>query len=323
MSAPSQSGQSSTRGVVEDAVVRFENVHVLFRSRIRAPVWALRGLDLSVPRGAVIGLLGPNGAGKTTCISSILGLIEPQVGTTYLWGTPALSSRSSPERRVGALLEDTRLPPFLPVGRALRTVCALLAVDANKEVERVTSACGIGDLHSRTVATLSKGQARKVGLAAALIGDAPLLILDEPSAGLDAEARAEFDGLVRSLNDGRRTVLIASHLLGDVEATCSHIAVVQSGRVVLSGRSGDLLAAARQGQTSEVHVDASASAELDRRQIGHRPSRYPGLLLLESSMQDEELFAALAAARIVPRRVEPKVSVLSVYLEATRGGLRQ
>jgi ABC-type multidrug transport system ATPase subunit len=302
-----------------ESVVRFEDAHVLFRSRVRAPVWALRGLTLAVPRGAVMGLLGPNGAGKTTSISCVLGLLEPQAGAAYVWGEPVIGARATPERRAGALLEDTRLPPFLSVASALRLVCALRGVDAKKEVERATSLCHIGELHGRTVSTLSKGQARKVGLAAALLGDPPLLILDEPSAGLDAEARVDFDALVRSLNDGRRTLLIASHLLGDVEATCTHIAVMQEGRVVLSGRSSELLAQARQGQASEVHVDASASGLLTQRGIDSAPSRYPGLVLLKSALTDEELFATLASLRVAPRRVEPKVSVLSVYLSATRG----
>jgi ABC-type multidrug transport system ATPase subunit len=164
---------------------------------------------------------------------------------------------------------------------------------------------------------LSKGQARMVGLAAALVADPPLLILDEPSAGLDAEARVEFEALVRGLKDGARTVIVASHLLGDVEATCTHVAVIQSGRVVLAGKSADLLADARRGQTSDVHVDAAHAAVLSAIGIASEPSRYPGLVLLKSALAEEELFLALAHARVVPRRVEPRVSMLSVYLDAT------
>jgi ABC-2 type transport system ATP-binding protein len=135
---------------------------------------------------------------------------------------------------------------------------------------------------------------------------------------LDAEARVDFDALVRSLRDGRRTMLIASHLLGDVETTCTHVAVVIDGRVVLSGRSAELLEQARRGQTSDVHVDASAAPVLAPLGIAHDPSRYPGLVMLRSELAEEELFAVLASARIVPRRVEPHASILSVYLAATR-----
>jgi ABC-2 type transport system ATP-binding protein len=303
----------------EEIVARFDDVQVLFRSRIQAPVWALRGFSLSVPKGAVMGLLGPNGAGKTTCISCLLGLIDPHVGGVYLWGQRVSAANTRQIRRCGALLEDTRLPPFLSVLAALRAVCALRGVQKPAtELDRVLALCSVGDLRSRTVATLSKGQARRVGLAAALIGDPALLVLDEPSAGLDAEARVEFEALVQGLRDGQRTMLVASHLLGDVETTCSHIAVVQSGHVVLSGRSRDLLQEARRGQASDVHVDAASAPALAGIGISHEPSRYPSLVVLRSDLPEEDLFAALARARVIPRRVEPRVSVLSVYLEATR-----
>jgi ABC-2 type transport system ATP-binding protein len=294
-------------------------MHMVFQSRLKAPVWALRGLTLSVPAGAVMGLLGPNGAGKTTAISCMLGLLEPQVGAAYVWGARVSSSRPQHGARCGVLLEDTRLPPFLTVRGALDAVCALRGVPRRvEEVDRVVAIAGVSDLLSRTVSALSKGQARRVGLAAALVADPPLLVLDEPSAGLDAEARVEFEGLVRGLRDERRTMIIASHMLGDVEATCTHVAVVRDGRVVLAGRSGELLDDARRGHGSDVHVDASSAPALDRLGIVHGPSRYPGLVLLRSSLPDEELLATLARERILPRRIEPKVSMLSLYLDATR-----
>jgi ABC-type multidrug transport system ATPase subunit len=217
--------------------VRFENIHVVFRAGLSAPVWALRGLTLGIPEGAVMGLLGPNGAGKTTAISCMLGLLEPQVGASYVWGERVFSARAQHAAHCGVLLEDTRLPPFLSVRVALHAVCALRGVPIRQETDRVSAIAGIGDLLSRNVAALSKGQSRRVGLAAALVADPPLLVLDEPSAGLDAEARVDFEQLVRSLRDDHRTMIIASHLLGDVEATCTHVAVLRDGRVVLTGPS--------------------------------------------------------------------------------------
>ncbi len=219
--------------------------------------------------------------------------------------------------RCGVLLEDTRLPPFLTVRAALETVCGLREVTPKaQEIERVVAIAHVGELMTRTVSALSKGQARKVGLAAALIGDPELLVLDEPSAGLDAEARIEFDALVRSLRDERRTMIIASHMLGDVESTCTHVAVVRGGRVVLAGRSDELLEDARRGQGSEVHVDATSAEFADAMGLDHQPSRYPGLIVLRTALPDSELLAALAQAGIVPRRIEPKVSMLTLYLDA-------
>jgi ABC-2 type transport system ATP-binding protein len=304
----------------EELVAHLDDVHMVFSSGLKPPVWALRGLTLALPRGAVLGLLGPNGAGKTTAISCLLGLLEPQVGVVTMWGRRLYASRGRREGRLcGALLEDTRLPPFLSVRTALAAVGAIRHVpNPARELDRVVALTAIEGLLSRRVAVLSKGQARRVGLAAALIGDPPLLILDEPSAGLDAESRVEFENLVRGLRDARRTMLIASHLLGDVEATCSHIAVVRDGRVLLAGRSSELLADARQGQSSDVYVDALAVSKLDELGISHETARYPGLVLLRSDKPEEDLFAALAGARVVPRRVEPRVSVLSLYLDVTR-----
>jgi ABC-2 type transport system ATP-binding protein len=304
-------------GDAKGDIARLEDVHVIFEGRLRRPVVALRGLSLSVPQGAIMGLLGPNGAGKTTAISCLLALIEPQAGTISLFGERVSPRTPRHASRTGVLLEDTRLPPFLSVHAALQLVCALRGTPRpREELDRVVARAGVEALLTRTVSALSKGQARRVGLAAALIGDPLLLILDEPSAGLDAEARVEFDALLGTLTDGSHTILLASHLLGDVEATCTHIAVVQEGRVVLSGRSNELLAEARRGRSSDVHVDAACVAALGVLGISHRPSRFPGLVLLDSQLPEEELFVALAGARITPRRVEPRVSMLSVYLAA-------
>jgi len=303
----------------EALAARFMEVQMVFNSGFRRPVWALRGLTLDLPRGAIMGLLGPNGAGKTTAISCLLGLLEPQAGEVLVWGRRVSGAAPQDGTRCGTLLEDTRLPPFLSVGAALAVVATLRRVAKPRtELDRVVALTGIAELLSRRVAVLSKGQARRVGLASALIGNPPLLVLDEPSAGLDADARVEFEALVRGLQDGQRTMLIASHLLGDVEATCSHIAVVRDGEVILSGRSSELLADARRGRASDVHVDAHHAATLDGERIGHEASRYPGLVLLRGDLPEEELFAVLSRARIVPRRVEPRVSVLSLYLDATR-----
>lgn len=302
-------------------VVRLDDVHMIFQSALRRPVWALRGLTLAVPAGSVMGLLGPNGAGKTTAISCILGLLEPTAGAAQVWGQRVSSAHPRHGARCGVLLEETRLPPFLSVRSALDAVCAFRRVpDRVREVSRVVETTGISALLTRMVAVLSKGQARKVGLAAALIGEPALLILDEPSAGLDAEARVEFEHIVHGLRDENRTMIIASHLLGDVEATCTHIAVVRDGRVVLAGRSRELLDEARRGKTAEVHVDAAAAPALEILGMKHEASRYPDLVVVRSDLEDEALFAALAGARVVPRRVEPRASILSLYLDTNRAG---
>lgn len=316
--------KTETLEVAVPAALRFEALRMVFASGLKMPVEALQGLTMEVPQGAVVGLLGPNGSGKTTAISCLLGLLRPQEGSVSLWGR-RLGADLPPgqDKRIGVLLEDTRLPPFLSVGAALTTVCRIRGFrEAAVKVElgRVVEAAGVEALLERRVAVLSKGQARRVGLAAALVGDPPLLILDEPSAGLDVDAREEFNALVRRLRGSTRTVLIASHLLSDIESTCTHIAIVRDGRILVLETAERLLGEARtRCSDKEIHVEAAHGPELERLGVRFETSKYPGLLQLVVEEPEHELIGRLAAERIVPARIEPRVNLVSVYLEITRG----
>jgi len=304
-------------------VLRFENLHMLFRRRLKKSVHALRGLSLTVEAGAVVGLLGPNGSGKTTAISCALGLLMPQNGDVYLWGKRVGAGNNlAGDNFFGVLLEDTRLPPFLSVAQAIDLVCRLrgfTGARAAAETERLVDLTRIAPLLKQRVAALSKGQARRVGLAAALAGDPPLLFLDEPSAGLDVSARVEFDALIRALRDGRRTILIASHLLGDVQNTCSHAAIINQGRVVAYDAIAAILeAGGKAADRSQVHVAATHGDALRSLGLACAPSKYTDLVRIETELSDLELLRRLLDAGVAPRRMEPKVDLISVYLEMMR-----
>ena len=295
---------------------------MVFTNRLRTPVEALRGFSMEIAQGAVVGLLGPNGSGKTTAISCLLGLLIPQRGAAYLWGERVGAELPSARHiRVGALLEDTRLPPFLSVRAALTAVCRLRGFrdgSLRTEMERVIAQTRVEPLLERRVAVLSKGQARRVGLAVALVGDPPLLILDEPSAGLDVSAREEFNELVRSLRGDARTILIASHLLSDVESTCTHVAIIQAGEILVHQTAEQLLREARQRHSEkEIFVEGALANELERLSIRFEPSRHPGLVRLLVEEPEHVLIGRLAAERIVPARIEPRVNLISIYLELT------
>jgi ABC-type multidrug transport system ATPase subunit len=190
--------------------VRFDDLHMVFASGLHSPVQALRGFTMDVAEGAVVGLLGPNGSGKTTAIACLLRLLRPQHGAVYLWGERVGADLpDSHQKRIGVLLEDTRLPPFLSVRDALSAVCRIRGFHGRAvaaEMDRVVAQARVEPLLTRRVAVLSKGQARRVGLAVALIGDPPLLILDEPPrASMSAPARnstssfeTSADGCARS-----------------------------------------------------------------------------------------------------------------------------
>jgi len=286
-------------------------------------VHALRGVDLSVERGSVMGLLGPNGSGKTTTLSCILGLLTPQSGSIEIEGDEVGDRGLDPtQRRYGAVLEDTRLPPFLTVRESLElvcTMCRLKGFDWQYEFDRVSQECGIAGLFDRQINELSKGQARRVGLAAALIGDPPLLLLDEPSSGLDVAARVEFDEILRKLHNGKRTVIIASHFLGDVQNTCTHVAVMRDGRMMVAGSTEtllDLTEPADNGRhRSNIYVEERFLPVLAREGIACTTCHYAGLVQILTERPDEISIPLLVSAGVVPRRVEPRVNLVSVYME--------
>lgn len=325
---PQVKGMIENSRSAEDYTICFKDVHMVFSPGVKKPVHALQGLSFKVAPGSIVGLLGPNGCGKTTAISCLLGLLHPQRGEVFLWGRPINGNLpQDPAAICGVLLEDTKLPPFLDVKSALIVVCRMRGFLKNQvkgELHRVIEMTRIESLLKRRISVLSKGQARRVGLAAALVGDPPLLILDEPSAGLDVSAREEFNELVRNLRGSQRTMVIASHLLSDIESTCTHIAIMGNGRIILYQDSEKLLRQAREESgEKEIFVDQKYADNLKALGIPFVYSKYPGQLLLTSKEPELELFRKLIAACIVPSRIEPKVNLVSLYLDLTGDGDKQ
>jgi ABC-2 type transport system ATP-binding protein len=202
---------------------------------------AVNNLDMVVRRGEVYGFLGPNGAGKTTTLRMLLGLIRPTSGT-------ALVARAAPGTpgslaRVGAIVESPAFYPYLTGRENLR----LLAMYCGVPEARVEDALAQVELTPRAghrFSTYSMGMKQRLGIAAALIKDPELLILDEPTNGLDPQGMADVRGLITELGKGKRTVLVSSHLLGEVQQMCTRIGVIQRGRFVAEGNIEDLRGAA-------------------------------------------------------------------------------
>ncbi|MHC4470403.1 MAG: ABC transporter ATP-binding protein [Planctomycetota bacterium] len=215
-----------------------------FRSiRRRDRVLALDRFDLRVTRGEVVGLLGPNGSGKSTTMKLLLGLIRPTSGRASLFGRPAGNREALHE--TGYLPEESRLFGFLTAKETLRLFGSLAGLDrraAAGATEKLLGEFGLADVAERRVAGFSKGMSRRLGLAAALVGDPPLLILDEPTSGLDPLGSAEVKALIKRLGAEGRTVLLSSHLLSDVEDVCDRIVLLGKGRLISDGAPGELLA---------------------------------------------------------------------------------
>src|SRR5258706_2664938 len=202
---------------------------------------AVDQLDMVVRRGEVYGFLGPNGAGKTTTLRMLLGLIRPTSGTARVAG--AAPGTPGSLGRVGAIVETPAFYPYL-TGRAN---LKLLAIYCGVPESRVAAALDQVELTPRAnhkFSTYSLGMKQRLGIAAALIKEPELLILDEPTNGLDPQGMADVRGLITGLGQGERTVLVSSHLLGEVEQMCTRIGVIRKGKFVAEGTIDELRGAA-------------------------------------------------------------------------------
>jgi ABC-2 type transport system ATP-binding protein len=197
-------------------------------------------LDMQIPAGVVAGFIGPNGAGKTTTLRMLLGLVRPSAGGGEIFGLP-LHAPAGYLARVGALIESPAFYPGLSGERNL-AVQARLGGHSLARIPLVLERVGLGDRGGDSYRTYSLGMKQRLGIAGAMLGDPTLLILDEPTNGLDPAGIRDMRGLVRSLAEGGPTVLISSHLLAEVQQVCDWLVVIEHGRRVFQGPTARLLA---------------------------------------------------------------------------------
>ena len=200
-------------------------------------VLAVQDLDLNVHRGEVYGFLGPNGAGKTTTLRMLVGLIRPTSGRAIVAGAPPGSAASL--GRVGAMIEAPAFWPYLS-GRANLRVLARYCSVPESRIEPLLDEVELANRAGEAVSRYSTGMKQRLGVAAALLKEPDLLILDEPTNGLDPQGMADFRELIKRLGQGERTVLLSSHLLGEVEQICTRVGVIAKGRVVAEGTIDEL-----------------------------------------------------------------------------------
>jgi ABC-2 type transport system ATP-binding protein len=205
---------------------------------------ALDDVCLSVPRGAVFGLVGLNGSGKTTLIKHVLGLLRAKTGTVRVFGRDPVADPAGVLARIGYLSEENDLPGWMTVAELVRYTKAFYPGWQDDYAEKLRRQFGL-DLSSR-VGTLSKGQQARAGLLVALAYRPELLVLDEPSSGLDPIVRRDILGaIVRTIADEGRTVLFSSHLLDEMERVADHVAMIDKGRIVLAAPMEEIQASHR------------------------------------------------------------------------------
>jgi len=235
------------------AAIRTQGLRKSYGSRI-----ALDGLDLEVPQGVVYGFLGPNGAGKTTTMRVLVGLIRPDAGRVELFGEPYDRSQRRLLHRVGALIEQPAFLPYLSGRDNLRVTGAAGPPVPAGRVDEVLDFIGLADRARDRYGTYSQGMRQRLGIAAALLNDPPLLLLDEPANGLDPAGIADLRQTFRNLAASGKTVFVSSHILPEIQQLADLVGIVDRGRLVRQGSLRELLAGSGQ---LKLRVDAARVPE--------------------------------------------------------------
>jgi ABC-type multidrug transport system ATPase subunit len=279
-------------------------------------ITAVDGLNLGVRRGEVYGFLGPNGAGKTTTLRMLLGLIEPTSGAARVLGQEPGSPASL--RRVGALVESPAFYPYLSGYDNLKVVSRYAGVP-RRRIREVLQTVELSGRAKDKFKKYSLGMKQRLGVAAALLKDPELLILDEPTNGLDPKGMADMRALVRELGSGERTVLLSSHLLGEVEQICDRVGVIHKGILVAEGTIAEL--------RGEEGLLVRAEPFEEARQIAERIKGVEGVTVADGMLRlatdpgrAAEINAKLVSAGLRVSELRPaEQSLEEVFLELTGG----
>jgi ABC-2 type transport system ATP-binding protein len=283
-------------------------------SKHYGPVQAVSELDFEVEPGTVCGLLGPNGAGKTTALRMLVGLIRPSAGEARLFGRKV--HEGAPELdRVGTMIEHAAFVPHLTGLRNLRLWWeAGGARWADADLESALAVAGLGDAIDRRVKTYSQGMRQRLGLARVLLGRPELLLLDEPTNGLDPQEMRAVRELVRRLSDRGVTVLLSSHLLAEVEQVCSHVVVMDKGRLVKTGTVRDLMAQSTSAYFEVDDVERAARLLAEAPGVRSVTDEAPGLSVDLDGVRRADLVTALVRAGISVETVTSRHQLEDAFL---------
>lgn len=300
--------------------VSFQSVSKTYQTP-RGPFHALSGVSLDIEEGEFFGLLGPNGAGKTTLISILAGLVRATQGKVTVLGHDVQQDYANARRRLGVVPQELVFDPFFNVREALRFQSGYFGVRHNDDwIDELLASLGLADKAHANMRQLSGGMKRRVLVAQALVHKPPIIVLDEPTAGVDVELRQTLWHFIARLNKEGHTVLLTTHYLEEAEALCGRIAMLKSGRVVALDRTSALLKAAS-GNVLVFKTDSTLPPALAAQ------ARVTGRVVQLAAHDAQDIEHHLAALRqagvdvqdIEIRRADLEDVFLSVMASATGG----
>jgi ABC-2 type transport system ATP-binding protein len=296
--------------------ISFQSVSKIYDTA-RGPFQALDGVSFDIEDGEFFGLLGPNGAGKTTLISILAGLVRASAGRISVCGVDVVSDPLQARRQLGVVPQELVFDPFFNVREALRFQSGYFGVRGNDDwIDELLSSLGLADKANHNMRQLSGGMKRRMLVAQALVHKPPVIVLDEPTAGVDVELRQTLWQFIAKLNTQGHTVLLTTHYLEEAEALCSRIAMLKQGQVVALNRTSDLLASAS-SQVLRFKLDGTLPAALAAR------ARVTGRIVQLPAHDATEIEAHLAAVREAGLKAEDvevrKADLEDVFLEVMKG----
>ena len=300
------------------AVIEVEGLRKEYRRFRGGRTVAVDGLDLSVPEGGVFGFLGPNGAGKTTTIRCLLGLVRPSGGRAELLGADSASDLRRVIGRVGSIVEAPALYPRFSGRRNLEILATVDRIPRSR-IDAVLERVDLADRQRDLVKTYSLGMRQRLGIAAALLKDPSVLILDEPANGLDPAGIVEVRQLLRSLGAEGRTVFVSSHILSEVQQTADRVAIVAHGRAVASGPTDEVLNTGRSARLI-VRLDDQRAGLEALASAGFAAAAVDGTIRVEAPPEaGPSVTRALADRGLYLSELTPeRVDLETVFLELTK-----
>jgi ABC-2 type transport system ATP-binding protein len=303
-------------------------IHIENLAKAYGATQALRGISFEVSKGQVVGFLGPNGAGKSTTMKILTGYVEPTAGAVKVGGIDVVQDAVSARRKIGYLPENNPLYEDMMVEEFLDYVADVRDIPKDRRGKAIASAverCGLGNVRGKDIGNLSKGFRQRTGLAQAILHDPDLLILDEPTTGLDPNQVVEIRNLIRDLGK-EKTVILSTHVLPEVQHMCTRALIISDGKLVADGTPAslsaegstlELVVAAKSGAADSARIKEALKAVSGIRDVGEKASPEAGALAFSLSVAEGDPRRALFDAIVKQELVLLALERRQVSLEET------